>query len=743
MSILHPPSSEQTLILERLARGHNVFVNAVAGSGKTTSNLHVAKRFPDLRILLLTYNARLKKETRERVVSEGITNMEVHTFHSFCYKRYSPLAFDDKEIERIVNEDMKCKSNFSFNIVIIDEAQDCTHIYFRMVCKMLRDNIALKPTSKVQMIVMGDKRQSIYGFKGADHRYLTHINSITEPLIHNRIISDEWSKLELSETYRVPSCIARFVNKGCLKENVLRSMRKTGTRPVLIECDMYKEAPSIILDTIADLLLNKNYKPSDIFILAPSVKSGRGSNKSPLAVLENRLKTRLKWVPVHVPSSDEEVTDEKVLEGKLSITTFHQSKGLERKVVFVWNFDSVHDKYFRKNEEIANFSNAMYVALTRTKDLLYVLKSVKENDMASLVPDYRNYMTVINSSSNTTMKPKTSSSSSFSILKSDDDNDSKSLQRYVTRLCSRLTHNDEKYIMTLLKTEEVSPPSGTLRDSIKIENRTSKAAHGSVESVATVNGIAVTLGAMNMLMGDTTSTTSMYTQIILANDKKSKNNSSKHELFKVLPTSRLKKVFCSGETDCASRYLEMAVLWDVYENQYISKACQLNRFNWINNNTFNILRKRIVNRISKGILEKDKDCIMFEYPVSTACSMERNNMEYHVITSGFVDVYDMKNNVVYEIKCVSEVTTAHLTQLALYAYIMETNSIAETGALTTNTYLLYNARDDGCTRVYASYDDLKKIHDYLYFSRDVPCVSDEEFVHMNQEACVKSIGLRS
>lgn len=57
-------SKEQSDIVESLEK-NNVIVDAVAGSGKTTTCLYIAKKFTDLNILLLTYNAKLKFETRE------------------------------------------------------------------------------------------------------------------------------------------------------------------------------------------------------------------------------------------------------------------------------------------------------------------------------------------------------------------------------------------------------------------------------------------------------------------------------------------------------------------------------------------------------------------------------------------------------------------------------------------------------------------------------------------------------
>ena len=48
---LPPPSPEQDLVVKALKQGRNARVNAVAGSGKTTTILQVAQAFPNRKIL--------------------------------------------------------------------------------------------------------------------------------------------------------------------------------------------------------------------------------------------------------------------------------------------------------------------------------------------------------------------------------------------------------------------------------------------------------------------------------------------------------------------------------------------------------------------------------------------------------------------------------------------------------------------------------------------------------------------
>ena len=61
------------------------------------------------------------------------------------------------------------------------------------------------------------------------------------------------------------------------------------------------------------------------------------------------------------------------LKNKLVFSTFHQAKGLERKIVIVFNFDGSYFKYFKKNSNPYECSNELYVAVTRAREHLILL----------------------------------------------------------------------------------------------------------------------------------------------------------------------------------------------------------------------------------------------------------------------------------------------------------------------------------------------------------------------------------
>ena len=131
-------SDEQSKAI-KLLETNNIYIDAVAGSGKTTTNIHIAQKYESKDILLLTYNARLKLETRQRVFDLSIDNLEVHTYHSFCVKYYDDKTFTDEKMINICDTNMKGKE-FSYDLIIADESQDITMLYYKLIHKIIRDN---------------------------------------------------------------------------------------------------------------------------------------------------------------------------------------------------------------------------------------------------------------------------------------------------------------------------------------------------------------------------------------------------------------------------------------------------------------------------------------------------------------------------------------------------------------------------------------------------------------------------
>ena len=65
----------------------NIKINAVAGSGKTTTIIEYAKARPaNSRILYLAFNKSVKLEAKKKFAEMGLINVKVETAHSLAYK---------------------------------------------------------------------------------------------------------------------------------------------------------------------------------------------------------------------------------------------------------------------------------------------------------------------------------------------------------------------------------------------------------------------------------------------------------------------------------------------------------------------------------------------------------------------------------------------------------------------------------------------------------------------------------
>lgn len=283
-------SAEQLIIAQNI-NNHNIIVEAVAGSGKTATTEHIAILHPDDSILLLTYNKRLRLETKARADALNLENLTVHNYHSFAVKFYHNSCHNDSALKNYITHPPK--KSFRFSTLIIDEIQDMTELYYKFVIKIIKDNQYI-PT----IYILGDRYQSIYNFNGADARYIVHGDQLFN------FNGTPWSRLKLSETFRVSYEHVQFINKCMLKEDRMVSNKYTKSKPFYLICDAFGKRPfTVVMDYL------KKYSCSDIFVLAPSIRS----EGSPVKGLANSLTKN--GINIYMPISDEEKLDEDIIKG--------------------------------------------------------------------------------------------------------------------------------------------------------------------------------------------------------------------------------------------------------------------------------------------------------------------------------------------------------------------------------------------------------------------------------------------
>src|SRR5674476_851786 len=90
----------------------NIKINAVAGSGKTTTIIEYAKARPkDSKILYLAFNKSVKLEAAKKFADKGLDNVKVETAHSLAYKnivfklnyKIRPQGFKTNEIAELLS----------------------------------------------------------------------------------------------------------------------------------------------------------------------------------------------------------------------------------------------------------------------------------------------------------------------------------------------------------------------------------------------------------------------------------------------------------------------------------------------------------------------------------------------------------------------------------------------------------------------------------------------------------------
>ena len=167
-------NEEQQFIVDQIKDNKNVIVDAVAGTGKTTTILSLAEQLPKKSMLQITYNKSLKHEVREKIKAREITNLSIHTYHSLHYAYYSNTGYTDIEMYKSLKDNLHPVMKIQhIDVLIVDEAQDMTLLYFRFLVKFLQDF-----KKKVTLLVLGDVMQGLYQFKGSDSRFLSLANEI-------------------------------------------------------------------------------------------------------------------------------------------------------------------------------------------------------------------------------------------------------------------------------------------------------------------------------------------------------------------------------------------------------------------------------------------------------------------------------------------------------------------------------------------------------------------------------------
>ncbi|RSL77871.1 hypothetical protein CEP52_017680, partial [Fusarium oligoseptatum] len=86
-------------------------------------------------------------------------------------------------------------------------------------------------------------------------------------------------------------------------------------------------------------------------------------------------------VPIAVSIDDEVPLDDRVIEGKMCVSTIHQFQGSERGLVTLFGIDSSFFEYFGRHLPDDRCPNEVFVALTRAAEQLVLVHYEEEKLM--------------------------------------------------------------------------------------------------------------------------------------------------------------------------------------------------------------------------------------------------------------------------------------------------------------------------------------------------------------------------
>lgn len=667
--VLPGASKEQQLAIDTF-KYSNLVIDSVAGSGKTTTILHLAKTYPFKTFLLLTYNKYLKEENRRRCLSLGIRNMEAHTYHSFCVKYYSHSAFDDKGLLQVLKLDLKRLQMINFNMLVVDEAQDIRTDLFKLIMKIAKDNIK----TFQQICVIGDERQTIYKFGSADERYMRH----AERNFGDIPLCKIWNRVELKQSFRVPLEVCRFLNECMFGKCVLVS-EKTTSKPAYMVCNAFGRDP---FDYFLEIVKRNQYKPGEIFILAPSVRSVQ----SPSGVLQNRIteynndlrkaKRYSEILPVYTTADEDQSqsSEKSAMDGKIVVATFHKVKGLERRVVFLFGMDESCYNVFR-DDSVESLPNPVYVGMTRALELLVVFSHCTSAAFKFMDPCFTKYVDY-----------------------------HEKVRRHIKTVDEKIVVTETMYAVTdVLK--HVSPyvldfalqhivctRICDVRSTIAIEN-TPRQENGLIEETADINGVAL----ISFFEWKTTGRLSTHEKLTKGDFINSSDDVIKQ--FKKFPVPEFPADICGMNL---FKLLYLSNYYCARSEGLSYRLDQITRHDWIPQKIFDACAERLSNVI--------KTAAIFEKNVQTQVYLGENQSE-PVTVFGAVDCID--NDVLWEFKCVHTLKSDHFLQLAMYAYLWLSEN-----PFSLRKYYLFNVLTNEHWEVtWKSFEYLEEMMKYLLRKR--------------------------
>jgi hypothetical protein len=712
---MNPISEEQAVVLKHIKSGQNAVVNAVAGSGKSTTVLSIAAAMKSSKIIQFTYNSMLRYEIKEKTEALGIENLDVHTYHSMAVKYYNAGAYTDTGIRHILANKVVPRIRIpKKNIVVIDEAQDMTFLYFQLVVKFTMDM-----NHPFQLIILGDFMQGLYEFKGADTRFLTLADQFW--CHHPRVKSTVFNACSLNTSYRITDQMSSFINGALLGDDRLRTCRE-GPVPVFYLRNSRRNLENTVVYHINQLLAS-GALPSDIFILGASVK---GPN-SQIRKMENILVSQ--GIPCHVPMFESDNVDEKIIQKKVVFCTFHSVKGRQRKYVFVMGFDQGYMRFYGKDLDQDLCPSTLYVACTRATHGLFLLER-NEFDTDKPLEFLKKTQSEIKRMKGVEFK----GTPYFPVYEIPE----KAVEDAVKHF---ITPTDLIKFIPEAVLEEITPYLNQMFSIVRQKGldidipTVLETEQGYFEEVSDLNGLAIPAMYYDFLnsIWEEGATNVLYQNILIILDE-----------FKDYEHKFLKEVATKLPANFAkpAEYLFLANVYTAFQEKLYFKLKQIgdHEYNWITDAMMDRARQRLEKTVGQEC--KDSKPLIEKTIIHQSQEMEHEAIDNYLqeyfeegVHFRFTARTDLiTSDTVWEIKCVREITMDHQLQVVIYAWLYKLLGYPE------KKFKIFNIRTNEIQELNADMEEL----DFIVISllqgkyQKVAKLSDEEFLEMNQQLFITS-----
>lgn len=285
-----------------------------------------------------------------------------------------------------------------FDVIVVDEAQDVSPIQRHMIHNIAGDQIVKGVRARI--LALGDRHQSIYGFRGADHtsmgRFEEEFNCKTMPLT----ISFRCPKAIVAEARRFVDHIEphpaapegevihmkgwghRTFEPGdvilCRNTKPLIhlafTLLRAGVGCVVLGREIGEQLQKLIdktgtmdLDLCVERLLEVKFKKMD-----------EAKNKAAGGIWEDRVDSVIAIAEkvnsvVELKHRIQKMFDN--TRAPIVLSTVHKAKGLEWDRVFFLDRDLIPSRYAKTDYEFEQENNILYVCITRAKEALIYINS--------------------------------------------------------------------------------------------------------------------------------------------------------------------------------------------------------------------------------------------------------------------------------------------------------------------------------------------------------------------------------